>query len=212
MLQSLLLKIFTKERTIWLIITVILVGVLYYTFKSKNSVTNDYLIAIENNKAYQHQLNTVNNEVHGFRFTIEQLQYFNDSITLKLLETQKKLNIKDSEVEEMEYIMTEFERVDTIKLKDTIFIQTDFKFDTVFGDKWMNVALEMSYPNMVSVKPTVKSEKSIIVYSKKETVEPPKKFFLCRWFQKKHTVLEIVVEEENPYIINQKNVYYDIIK
>ena len=212
MLKSLLLKIFTKERTIWLIITVVLVGMLYYTFKSKNSVTNDYLIAIENNKAYQHQLNTVNNEVHGFRFTIEQLQYFNDSITNKLLEKQKELDIKNDNIEQMQYIMSEFNTSDTIILSDTIFLQPNFYLDTVLGDKWMNTTLEMKYPNFISIKPTVKSEKSVIVYSEKETVNPPKKFFLCRWFQKKHTVLKIVVEEENPYIINQMNVFYDVIE
>lgn len=211
-ITTFLSKIINKERLIWCIITLVLLGVIYFTIQAKNSVKNDYLVAVENNKAYVNQLNENQSEINAFKFTIEQLQYFNDSITVKLLEKQKELKIKDNEIKQLQYVMSEFQRVDTILLNDTIFIEPDFHFDTVFGDKWMNVSLEMSYPNMIAVKPTVKSEKTIMVYSNKETVEPPKKFFLCRWFQKKHTVLKIVIEEENPYIINQQNIFYDVIE
>jgi cell division protein FtsQ len=55
---------------------------------------------------------------------------------------------------------------------------------------------------MVAVEPYFKSEKHIIVSSKKETVNPPKKFFLFRWFQKKQIVLHIDVIEKNPYVEN----------
>ena len=211
MFKTIFNKIFSKERLIWLIIVIVLCGIIWVLFSSKNEYKDNYYIAVENTKAYQQQLTNNQKEIIGFKFTIEQLQYFNDSITNKLLEKQKELDIKDDNIEQMQYIMSEFNTSDTIILSDTIFLQPDFYLDTVLGDKWMNTTLEMKYPNFISIKPTVKSEKSVIVYSERETVNPPKKFFLCRWFQKKHTVLKIVVEEENPYIINQMNVFYDII-
>lgn len=212
MFKSIFNKIFSKERLIWLIIILILCGIIWVIFSSKNEYKDNYYIAVENTKAYQQQLTNNQKEIIAFKFTIEQLQYFNDSITNKLLEKQKELDIKNDNIEQMQYIMSEFNTSDTIILSDTIFLQPDFYLDTVLGDKWMNTSLEMKYPNFISIKPTVKSEKSVIVYSEKETVNPPKKFFLCRWFQKKHTVLKIVVEEENPYIINQMNVFYDVIE
>lgn len=212
MFKSFFNKIFSKERLIWLIIILILCGIIWALSSSKNEYKDNYYIAVENTKAYQQQLTNNQKEIIAFKFTIEQLQYFNDSITNKLLEKQKELDIKNDNIEQMQYIMSEFNTSDTIILSDTIFLQPDFYLDTVLGDKWMNTTLEMKYPNFISIKPTVKSEKSVIVYSEKETVNPPKKFFLCRWFQKKHTVLKIVVEEENPYIINQMNVFYDVIE
>lgn len=212
MFKSIFNKIFSKERLIWLIIIIILCGIIWALSSSKNEYKDNYYIAVENTKAYQQQLTNNQKEIIAFKFTIEQLQYFNDSITNKLLEKQKELDIKNDNIEQMQYIMSEFNTSDTIILSDTIFLQPDFYLDTVLGDKWMNTSLEMKYPNFISIKPTVKSEKSVIVYSEKETVNPPKKFFLCRWFQKKHTVLKIVVEEENPYIINQMNVFYDVIE
>lgn len=212
MFKTIFNKIFSKERLIWVIIILILCGIIWALFSSKNEYKDNYYIAVENTKAYQQQLTNNQKEIIAFKFTIEQLQYFNDSITNKLLEKQKELDIKNDDIEQMQYIMSEFNTSDTIILSDTIFLQPNFYLDTVLGDKWMNTYLEMKYPNFISIKPTVKSEKSVIVYSERETVNPPKKFFLCRWFQKKHTVLKILVEEENPYIINQMNVFYDVIE
>ena len=65
---------------------------------------------------------------------------------------------------------------------------------------------------MVAVKPEFKSEKHIIVSTKKETVNPPKKFFLFRWFQKKMKVLHVDVVEKNPYVDGETSRYVEIIK
>jgi hypothetical protein len=67
--------------------------------------------------------------------------------------------------------------------------------DTTVGDNWYSVNLNLSYPGRIALNPSFKSEKYIIVHSKKETIDPPKKFFLLRWFQKKHTILEVDVVE-----------------
>ena len=46
----------------------------------------------------------------------------------------------------------------------------------------------------------------------KQTVNPPKKFFIARWFQKKHNVLQVEVVEKNPYMDDQKSKYVEIVK
>jgi hypothetical protein len=56
------------------------------------------------------------------------------------------------------------------------------------------------------------SKKHIAVSTRRETVNPPKKFFLLRWFQKRHTVLNVDVIEKNPYVEGQTSKYVEIIK
>lgn len=51
-----------------------------------------------------------------------------------------------------------------------------------------------------------------MTYSKKETIDPPKKFFLCRWFQKKQTILEVKIVEKSPYIEQKESRFIEIIK
>ena len=47
---------------------------------------------------------------------------------------------------------------------------------------------------------------------KKETVNPPKKFFLFRWFQKKHKIIQVDVIEKNPYVQNEVSRYIEIVR
>ena len=41
LIKSILGKIFTKERTFWLILSVILLAVIYFMVQSKNTLKND---------------------------------------------------------------------------------------------------------------------------------------------------------------------------
>ena len=93
-----------------------------------------------------------------------------------------------------------------------MFKEPTLAIDTLMGDKWYNVRLGLKYPSMIAVQPYFKSEKHSIVSSKKETVNPPSKFFLFRWFQRKHRVLHIDVVEKNPYVDNESSKYVEIIK
>lgn len=165
-----------------------------------------------NNKAYQMQLENSNNQNRVFKLTIEQLEYFKDSISLKLKEAKEELKIKDSKIEAMEYQSSINERVDTIRTKDTIFINSSSRLDTIIGDKWYQLKLGLYYPNTIVVNPKFINERIVIISSKKETINPPKKFFLFRWFQKKHEVIEVNIKENNPYVSNREQRYIQIIK
>lgn len=200
-----------KVLIIILTISLLIIGYIFlinYNIKLKSN----YNTAVINNKAFISQLDKSQKEKIVFQTTIEQLHLFNDSITEKLLETQKQLKIKDKEIKQLAYISSVIEKTDTIIFRDTIFKDKSIKIDTTIGDKWVTNNLHLQYPNTISIDTKVNSEKNVLIYAKKETVNPPKKFFLFRLFQKKHTIIKAIVNEENPYIINENNTFYQIIK
>ena len=211
MLKKFFSKVFTTERIIWLILVVAgILGVLFFVNRS-NNYEEKYDNAVQNNKAYVLQLDKEKAQSNVFKLTVDQLSYYNDSIVTTLNNMRKELNIKDKQLKQLSYIETELKKKDTVFLKDTIFKDINFNMDTVIGDGWISTKLSMSYPNLISSETSVTSQKSIATFTNKETVEPPKKFFLCRWFQKKHTVLKVVVKENNPHVVNQENVFIEII-
>lgn len=190
---------------------VLLVCSLIYMVYQNRTLTAKYETSIENIKAYDSQLSGLNNSNKVFKLSIDQLNYFKDSILIKMNEVRKELNIKDSKIKQMQYQLSHVEKPDSIILKDTVFVES-FKLDTIIGDEWANTHLIMKYPNYIKFTPKFKLESFLFVESKKETVNPPKKFFLFRWFQKKHNVLHVTVVENNPYVINDRQKFIEIIK
>lgn len=197
-----------KYLIISIIILVSIISFLGYTNKK---LSNQYAIAYENIKAYDAELSGLKDDTKVYKLTIEQLNYFNDSITKKMNEVRKELNIKDSKIKQMQYQLSHVEKPDSVILKDTVFVES-FKLDTIIGDEWANTHLIMKYPNYIKFTPKFKLESFLFVESKKETVNPPKKFFLFRWFQKRHTVLNITVKENNPYVETDRQKFIEIIK
>ena len=137
----------------------------------------------------------------------EYLRHCNDSISIKLVETIDKLKISEKKLKEANYLLSQFSKTDTVAIHDTIFCEPDFWLDTIIGDRWVSTRLEMFYPSTIIVTPSVVSEKKVLIYSSRETVNEPSKCFLIRLFQKKHTVTRVEVDESNPYIISEENVF-----
>ena len=184
----------------------LLIGLCCY-YNSYKSTKHKLEITENNNKAYQARLEGNSNEIVQFRFTVDQLKHFNDSISNKLTNTMHELEISEKNLKEANYMLSNFSMTDTVYCTDTIFKEPDFVLDTTIGDEWMSTTLYLEYPNKIGVKSKAKSEKEVFVYSKKVTVDPPKKFFLCRWFQKKHTITEVKIKENNPNIESEQNVF-----
>lgn len=198
-----------KYLIISIIILVSIISFLGYTNKK---LSNQYAIAYENIKAYDAELSGLRDDTEVYKLTIEQLNYFNDSITKKIKEAQKELNIKDSKLKQAQYELSFASRKDTILLKDTIFSSTFTPLDTIMGDKWFSNRIQLSYPNLISSSVSFKSEKFCFVQLRKETIKPPKKFFLARWFQKKHYVSIVTIKENNPYIEIKNSRFIQIIE
>ena len=197
----------------YLIITVIILLVIIGAMWQQIEYTNKRWKRAEANvKSYSISLSREGEKNTALQLTVDQLGYFKDSVLHELDNTRKELKIKDKNLKALQSVSSSFSRTDTIILKDTLFKEVSLAVDTVLGDKWYNVRLGLKYPSMIVVNPYFKSEKHIIVSSKKETVNPPKKFWLFRLFQKKHLVLHIDVIEKNPYVGNQSSRYVEVIR
>lgn len=190
-----------------------LLVIISYTLYNKNRALSTELSIISNNqKAFISENSSIKEHNIALKLTVEQLNYYNDSIIEKMNDVKKKLNIKNSNLKQMQYMLSEASKTDTVVFKDTIFREPSLNIDTVMGDKWYNVAVGLKYPSNITVSPTFISEKYVIVNSKKETINPPKKLWIFRIFQKKHTVLEVNVVEKNPYIDTKQQRFIEIIK
>ena len=197
----------------WLfIIIVILLGLVIVEWQQIKYANQKWEQAEANVKSYDKLLSDAQNSCSAFELTIDQLNYFKDSVLVELNNTRKELGIKDKNLKALQSIVSGFRKTDTLIMVDTLFRDPSFALDTLFGDKWYSVRLGLEYPSMIAVEPYFKSEKHVIVSSKKETINPPHKFFLFRWFQRKHNVLNIDVIEKNPYIDEQTSRYIEIIK
>lgn len=191
---------------------IILMSLLRYTLDKKREIEKEWESAVENNKAYDSILSSSEDNDRALKLTIDQLNASKDSILQELNAARKELKIKDSKLKSMQYVSSEFTKTDTVIIKDTIFKDNTVDIDTLLRDDWYSVRMHLKYPSTVTVKPEFKSVKNIIVSAKKETVDPPKKFFLFRWFQKKHWVLNIDVIEKSPYVKSQENRYVEVLK
>lgn len=195
----------------WLISIIIILAVIVVVLLNGNSrLQKKYNTSVENVKAYNAQLGGLKDDNRVFKLTVEQLNYFNDSIVKKLNESRKELGIKDKHIQQLQYELLTASKTDTITMPDTIFVN-NFKLDTIVGDKWVRTYLHMKYPSTIALKPEVTLERHTFINGKRETVNPPKKFFLFRWFQRKHTVVEVTTRELNPYVEEKIQKYIQII-
>ena len=189
-----------------------LIGTIAYLSYQNKKLTAKYETSIENIKAYDNQLSGLRNNNRVLKLTVEQLNYFNDSIIKKMKVVQKELGIKDTELQQLQYEASYAKRGDTIILRDTLFRDSKLKLDTIVGDKWFKTNLHLQYPSTIILSPEIELERYIFVEGKKETVNPPKKFFVFRWFQKKQIVAEVTTEEKNPYVKNKVQRFIQVIE
>ena len=190
---------------------IVLAGALFFAIKENIRNMKMRETAESNVKAYDKLLSVEKARSTAYQLTADQLSNANDSIIKELNEVRYRLRIKDKDLKSLQKVSSEFSRKDTIIL-DTVFSDKSLAVDTLVGDMWYNVSLSLRYPSSVILRPKFRSEKSIIVYLKKETVNPPKKCWLLRLFQKKHRVLNVEVTEKNPYVSNEVSRYVEIVR
>lgn len=206
-------KIREKNMKKYVIIAfIILIGAVAFLYNQNRILTNKYETSIENVKAYDAQLSGLEGNNRVLKLTVEQLNHFNDSIIKKMKVVQKELGIKDKRLQQLQYEASHAQRHDTIVLRDTLFRDPQLKLDTIVGDKWFKTNLHLEFPSTIALSPEIELERYTFINGKRETVNPPKKFFLFRWFQKKHTVVEVNVREMNPYVKNKTQRFIQIVE
>lgn len=176
-----------------------------------NSYKELYQKELQNVEAYRTDNSDLKETARQYKMTIDDLTYSNDSLDKKIVRVMNELKIKDNKVKELQYQLTQANRTDTIKLVDTIF-KENVSIDTTFGDEWYNMKLKLQYPSTVITSPTFNSEQFVYIYTTKVYNSTPSKCFFIRWFQKKHLVTEVRVEEKNPYIKTLQQKYIKIVK
>ena len=195
-----------------LIFIIILGTTTHIQYKKIKSLTTELSIAKSNEKAFIAENSELKDKNLAFKFTIDQINYLNDSLITKMNEVRKELKIKDKDLKQMQYLLSTAQKTDTIVFRDTLFRDRNLQIDTLLGDSWYNIKLGLSYPNLITTTPTFKSEKYIVTSTRKETIKPPKKCAIARWFQKKHKVVEVIIHEKNPYITNKETRFIEIVE
>lgn len=165
----------------------------------------------QNVEAYEQLNSSLNQDIKEFQLTINDLKASKDSINQRLVSQIEKMKIKDKTIQSLQYTTSIANKTDTITLSDTIF-REPVAIDTIVGDNWYNMKLELKYPSTIITEPTFRSEKYVVIHTKKEYDKKPSKIFFIRWFQKKHTTVVVEMEEKNPYIENNESRFIQIVK
>lgn len=166
--------------------------------------------AVTNIKAYELENSALKDNTIEFQYTIEQLNYSKDSLNQRINKLRKELNIKDKDIQKLQYIVSENQKKDSIVVRDTVFIK-DVKVDTTLTDDWSKLHLQLKYPNTVIADYSFKNESLVTTYLKKETLNTPHKCAFIRWFQKKHKVIHVEINEQNPYCETKEQRFINII-
>lgn len=161
--------------------------------------------------AYVSENNAIQEQNIVFKYTIEQLSYYQDSINKKLLYTSNELKIKKNQIKQLQYLLLETTKTDTIITRDTIF-RDELFLDTTLTSKYYTLNLVLAYPNYIKITPTFIDELMLITSNEKVTVNPPSPVCFIRWFQKKQIIQTIDIVNSNPNVILKKTRFIEIIK
>lgn len=179
--------------------------------KHIKELNSELSVATNNNKAYEAERDSLKDNAIQFQFTVQQLNHSKDSLLNRLNEIRKQLKIKDKEINELQYFASVSQKVDSIIVHDTIF-QKGVALDTLIGDDWSQLAIHAEYPNILNTDYSFKNSTVVLMHNSRVTVDPPKKCWIGRLFQKKQTIVEIDVVQENPYCTNQEQKFIKIIE
>lgn len=142
-----------------------------------------------------------------FEYTLSEFKNSTDKLNLELKELLKKQDIKLNKLEQIIYA---HQSVDTIIYRE-IDIPTMPDTTLDLSDKNITNIIKLS-PTRVSSQVALTNEVLLPMTARRETIGAPKKFFLFRWFQKKHIIVEGSWINTNPLITNKEQRFIKIIE
>ena len=205
------MSIKTDIRVFILIVFIVLISDMFASSKKIRALESKLEISTTNESILLNQFDSLNSYNKELQLNIEQLKYSNNITLDKLNKVRKELNIKDKELQKLQYQLSISNKTDTVVYRDTIF-KEGIKLDTLIKDDWYSLNLDLEYPSTIIVNPKFKSEKYVVTSLKKEIKGTPKKCWLGRIFQKKHNVVRVEVIEKSPYIETKEQVFINIIE
>lgn len=202
-------------KKIWILIGVVfllLISFLSIQYSAIQRYKSELDIQIMNVKALMSQNSSLKDESQVLQLSIEELEYSKDSLLQRIDILIENGRIKDKNIRELQYQLSEASKKDTVVFRDTLFKDPDLQLDTLYGDEWYKMNLSLRYPSTIIVNPVFKSERLVTMGLERQTVKPPKKCWLARLFQRKHDVMIVEIQEENPYIDIKEERYIKIVK
>ena len=205
------MSIKTCIRVFILIVFIVFISDMFASSKKIRALESKLEISTTNESILLNQFDSLNSYNKELQLNIKQLKYSNNITLDKLNKVRKELNIKDKELQKLQYQLSISNKTDTVVYRDTIF-KEGIKLDTLIKDDWYSLNLDLEYPSTIIVNPKFKSEKYVVTSLKKEIKGTPKKCWLGRIFQKKHNVVRVEVVEKSPYIETKEQVFINIIE
>lgn len=205
------MSIKTCIRVFILIVFIVFISDMFASSKKIRALESKLEISTTNESILLNQFDSLNSYNKELQLNIEQLKYSNNITLDKLNKVRKELNIKDKELQKLQYQLSISNKTDTVVYRDTIF-KEGIKLDTLIKDDWYSLNLDLEYPSTIIVNPKFKSEKYVVTSLKKEIKGTPKKCWLGRILQKKHNVIRVEVVEKSPYIETKEQVFINIIE
>lgn len=199
-----------KKILIKILSYVILIVIIFLMGQKIHNLNVSLDNSINNVKAYAAENSGLIESNRVFKLSIEQMEYYNDSLMLEMKKIANDNGIKDRKIQALQYQLEHFAKRDTIILRDTIFRDPNFVLDTCIIDQWNKSCLHMEYPSVIALDNEYKNDKFITLNSHKEPVKP-RKWFLPRWFTRKHTVVEVLIIDKNPYVTTPQQRYIEVI-
>lgn len=175
------------------------------------SLNETVSVQASNIKAYQTEVSGLKDEALTYQFTIDQVKNSRDTMVQWLDSLRREIKIRDKNLKSMSYVKTTVYKKDTIYIKDIQDANVIFNIDTIIGDSWLNTHIIVTDSTLVCA-PKYKSELAIFASYKKETINPPSRFFFIRWFQKKHKVITVDVVENNPHAEIEKQRFIEVLQ
>lgn len=177
--------------------------------KNNKSISDKLNMATNNYQTYESLYSKTKESNKELLLTIDMLNYSQDSIVQEINKIRKEKKILDKEIKRLSQVISETQLKDTVSVRDTVF-QKGVKIDTTLKNPWYTIDLGLYYPDTIAVGVKIPSKQTIMVYNRKETIDPPKKCWLGRLFQKKHIVTNVQVIEENPYIKTTQSTFIEV--
>lgn len=199
-----------RDYIIWFVAIAVLFSVIYCFISINKSLRKSLEISKKNELAYIAENDSLKNKSIQFSYTISELNHSNDSLVKEMVSLKRDLKVKDKQLASLAYLQSIANIKDTARLTDTIFVENT-KIDTTVNNKWYTIGLHLEYPHMVGLNIKVPSEK-YIVSSYKKVLLNPSDCKVRNWFKKKSKIVEVEVVEKNPFIINEKQKFIEVIK
>lgn len=199
-----------RDYIIGLVAIAVLFSVIFCSMSVNKSLRKSLEISKKNELAYIAENDSLKNKSIQFSYTISELNHSNDSLVKEMVSLKRDLKVKDKQLASLAYLQSIANIKDTVRLTDTIFVENT-KVDTTVNNKWYTIGLHLEYPHMVGLNIKVPSEK-YIVSSYKKVLLNPSDCKVRNWFKKKSKIVEVEVVEKNPFIINEKQKFIEVIK